>query len=300
MITHFQEFVDSRAAPLDIDREKGVLRGVKILGLRSKNGRNYAPDALQRAVPLYEGAKVNVNHAKGDPNSPRDYQDRIGTIRDVVFREHDGLFAEFHFNPRHALADQLAWDAANAPENVGFSHNVRAKLRQENGQPVVEEIVSVQSVDLVADPATTQGLFEEVGAASNAHADAVAQLTLEQLQADRPDLIEALLESRGCEFDQLHGRLSEAESRLASVLREKLICDELRRQGLASHEPNGVGERFLEALMSATDETLVREMIEEHAALMRRRPTGKPTSREQAMSESPCTTEDFVRRIARP
>jgi hypothetical protein len=41
-----------------------------------------------------------------------------------------------------------------------FSHNVEAVVRRENDKAVVEKIVSVRSVDLVADPATTAGLFE--------------------------------------------------------------------------------------------------------------------------------------------
>ena len=46
------------------------------------------------------------------------------------------------------------------PENVGFSHNVEAKTSRRADRVVVEAITRVQSVDLVADPATTRGLFE--------------------------------------------------------------------------------------------------------------------------------------------
>jgi len=99
-----QEFVDSRGVRMRVDRGAGVIRGVKILGLSSRNGRTYSPDALGKATQLYEGAKVNVNHAKGNPLGPRDYQDRIGVIRNVAIRSGDGLFADFHFNPKHALA----------------------------------------------------------------------------------------------------------------------------------------------------------------------------------------------------
>ena len=84
------------------DREAGILRGVKVLGLESKNGRSYQPSALQRAASLYEGAKVNVNHPAGNPTGPRDYRDRIGQIKSVVMRAGEGLFGDFHFNPKHA------------------------------------------------------------------------------------------------------------------------------------------------------------------------------------------------------
>ena len=158
-----QEFIDSRGLALRVDRETGVIRGVKILGPQSRNGRVYPAATLAAAVGLYEGAKVNVNHPKGDPAAPRDYQDRIGVVRNVVVRADDGLFGDLHFNARHALAEQLAWDAIHAPQNVGFSHNVQARTARRGDHVVVEAILKVNSVDLVADPATTQGLFEEQG-----------------------------------------------------------------------------------------------------------------------------------------
>ena len=82
-----------------------------------------------------------------------------GVIRNVTAQP-DGLYADFHFNPKHALAEQLAWDAEHSPANVGFSHDVQAKTVRRDGKVVVEEISRVESVDLVADPATTDGLFE--------------------------------------------------------------------------------------------------------------------------------------------
>ena len=155
-----QEFCDSAGVSLRIDRASGVIRGIKVLGLQSRNGREYLPEALARAVGLYEGAKVNVNHPKGHPLAPRDYQERIGVIRNVRHRTGEGLFADFHFNPKHDLSEQLVWDAEHAPENVGFSHNVQARTSRRGETTLVEEIVQVHSVDLVADPATTRGLFE--------------------------------------------------------------------------------------------------------------------------------------------
>ncbi|OHB73624.1 MAG: hypothetical protein A2V70_03540 [Planctomycetes bacterium RBG_13_63_9] len=140
MTETLQEYCDSRGVPMRVDRQQGIVRGVKILGLRSRNGRTYLPEALSQAVRLYENAKVNVNHPKTPASGPRDYQDRIGVIRNVVARGDEGLFADFHFNPKHALAEQLAWDAEHAPENVGFSHNVQARTARRGDQVVVETI----------------------------------------------------------------------------------------------------------------------------------------------------------------
>ena len=158
-----QEFVDSRGVEMRVDRHRGVIRGVKILGIESRNGRTYLPEALAEAARLYEEAKVNVNHPRGNPSAARDYQDRIGVLRSVTARPEAGLFADFHFNPKHALAEQLIWDAEHMPENVGFSHNVQARTSRRGDRVVVEAITKVESVDLVADPATTRGLFESTG-----------------------------------------------------------------------------------------------------------------------------------------
>ncbi len=157
----FHEFSAGEASPMTNDSDSGLISGVKILGLTSRNGRVYPPEVLREAAPLYEGAKVNVNHvSKEAARLPRDYRDRIGTVSNVVFKENSGLFADFHYNPNHAQAKQLLWDAHNAPGNVGFSHCVEAVYHQENDMTIIDKIVRVISVDLVADPATTNGLFE--------------------------------------------------------------------------------------------------------------------------------------------
>lgn len=212
------EFVDSRGVALRVDRRAGVLRGVKILGLESRNGRTYRPEALAQAAALYEGAKVNVNHPKGGPYAPRDYQDRIGVIRNVAARS-DGLYGDFHFNPKHALAEQLLWDAEHAPENVGFSHHVEARTGRSGDRVTVEEILRVQSVDLVADPATTRGLFE--GQPSPAGSDGPSDLkgwNVEELRLHRPDLVDALLQEQAREMERLRAAiqgLQEAVARLS-------------------------------------------------------------------------------------
>jgi len=170
-----------------IDREAGVIFGVKIIGCESRNGRHYPNDTLRQAIPLYENSKVNLDHPDGDPRKPRSYHARFGMIRNVQLRENEGLYADFWFNPKHTIAEQLLWDAEHAPDNVGFSHNVEAVVRRQSPDggttALVERIVAVRSVDLVADPATTQGLFESV---------AVPTVTLEQ--------VERLIEERLREF----------------------------------------------------------------------------------------------------
>jgi len=321
------EYADSRGVSIRVDRRAGVIRGVKILGLRSRNGRVYLPEALRQAVKLYENAKVNVNHPKGDPQQPRDYQDRIGVIRNVVLRENEGLFADFHFNPKHALAEQLLWDAEHAPENVGFSHNVQARCSRRGDQLVVEAITRVLSVDLVADPATTAGLFESQGSQADGsrperqttEADGparqlLADLTLEQLRSRRPDLVEQLCREQLEENRRLCSELQRTSAEVALLKRRQLIDQLLHRHGLPRLDAGDplaravLGPRLVQSLLEAQSEQELRELIEERARLVRLfqfapgsagRDSSRPEARDQyAVADPPgCDTKAFVEAI---
>lgn len=144
-----------------VDRANAVIRNVKVVGRVSANGREYTEDALRRAVSLYEGAAVFTDHPEGHPAGTRSVRDRLGTLRNVKYQR-DGLFGDLHYNAAHPLAEQLLWAAENSPDMMGLSHNVVAKTARRGDKIIVEEITRVVSVDLVAQPATTAGLFESV------------------------------------------------------------------------------------------------------------------------------------------
>jgi hypothetical protein len=307
-----QEFVDSRQQQLRVDREAGVIRGVKLLGLASRNGRRYREEALVSAVSLYEGAKVNINHPKGHPLSPRDYQDRLGVVRGVQFRAGDGLFGDLHFNPKHALSEQLVWDAEHAPQNVGMSHNVLARTSRSGDETVVEAITKVQSIDLVADPATTDGLYEHTGSQESRgksqepeddgatrdgdiRSSTIDSLTLEQLRERRPDLIAELEQECGAQLEEARNRLDAMLIEDEASRRRERIEQLLERYDLPLPSTSATGptqlvsSQFIEKLMRASDER-VQQLIEERAELVRfacewraqrRTRTNRPRSRDQ-------------------
>jgi hypothetical protein len=317
-----QEFVDSGSQRLRVDRESGVIRGVKLLGLSSRNGRRYREHALSEAVALYEGAKVNINHPKGHPLSPRDYQDRLGVVRGVQFRSGEGLFGDLHFNPRHALSEQLVWDAEHAPQNVGMSHNVLARTKQLGDETVVEAITKVQSIDLVADPATTKGLYEHAedstsdgncgsSAIEGAVASMLESLSLEQLRLSRPDIVgelERVLESQVCE---LRRQLEEVTAKEAAGRRQARIVQLLQEHSLPLPSgddpvPQIIGEQFMQQLMQAPGEPELQALIEERARLVQssarwnHNGTGnnhRPRSKDQITSVAGAT-RDHVRSAA--
>lgn len=265
-----QEYVDSGHQTLRVDRTAGVIRGVKLLGLRSKNGRRYQENALAEAVALYEGAKVNINHPKGHPLSPRDYQDRLGVISGVEYRPQQGLFGDLHFNPKHALSEQLMWDAEHASQNVGLSHNVLARTKRDGDETVVEAITKVQSIDLVADPATTQGLFEQESPSINWDA-----LTIDSLERHRPDLVRSLRESHVTKLAELQSQLDEATARAASSRRRDRIIELLEEHHLplpGSRDEAArqiTSESFVASLYGAADDTQLKQLIEDRALLVR-------------------------------
>lgn len=132
--------------------------GCKILGFKSRNNRTYTREALVKAAHKYEGCKVNLDHNTG--TDPRKFSERFGRMVNVRMQS-DGLYGDLQYNPAHPLAEAFRWWIKHDPTAIGLSHNATAEVQNTaTGGELVTEIRDVDSVDLVADPATTQGLFE--------------------------------------------------------------------------------------------------------------------------------------------
>ena len=175
-----------------VDKEQSTIHGVKVIGRTSLNNRVYTEQALLKALPLYEGAKVYIDHS----DKPRSYRDAFGKICNCRFQE-DGIYGDLKFNPRHSVAEQLIYDAENDPSNVGLSHSATGRHVLKNGQQIVEEITKVHSVDLVLFPATTAGLFEQEETKENMELDelkSAVQALLDNQELDLAGLAKALCE----------------------------------------------------------------------------------------------------------
>lgn len=229
------ERTTSQVKDARVDRERGIVFGVKVLGIHSRNGRTYSAQSLLKGARLYEGAAVHVNHTGAHGEHPRDYRDRIGVIRQVQYRDGDGLYADLHFNPRHGVAEQLAWDAEQAAKGIGLSHHIDAVVRRSDGNLEVEDIVRVHSVDLVTDPATTQGLFE---ACQSPHCENEAALSTVREAALSKARLDALSSEEDSESDSLAA--AEASVRWSGITEAML---EATRPDLVSSIRRGVNER---------------------------------------------------------
>jgi hypothetical protein len=156
---HRRTFLERIEQGPRLKSEPGILRGVTVLGLTSRNGRYYTPESAENALPLYENCAVFVDHPD-DPLGKRSVRDRFGRLRNLRM-EGRKVRADLHYNTAHPFAPTLEWFAENDPGAVGLSHNVEAEGEENyDGTFVVRQIVTVRSVDLVAEPATTTSLFE--------------------------------------------------------------------------------------------------------------------------------------------
>jgi hypothetical protein len=166
-----------------------------------------------------------------------------------------------------------------------MSHNVLARTSRVGEETVVEAITKVQSIDLVADPATTSGLYEHVATGGSPVAvstspgeppgTTLATLTLEQLRQARPDLVCEVERAYESQLARVQQQLDEMIARDAARRRRERVLELLQEHDLPLPTSNGsadsrlVSPQFLETLMHAADEETVRRLIEERAALVR-------------------------------
>jgi hypothetical protein len=196
-----------------VDRKSKLIRGVKILGFHSRNpgavlgkdfadmaGYDYDPAAIKEALPLYEGALVNLDHleSKRDgngmrvPEGSRHVKQRFGKLQNVRV-ESDGAYADIRYLDNHPLTPMVLEAAEEMPDVFTMSHHAHGEVERCNDhrgndkRGKVKKINQVHSVDLIAErPGTTTSLFEsspmdddsamtsEAAAQSNASTDETA------------------------------------------------------------------------------------------------------------------------------
>src|SRR6185295_9697179 len=68
--------------------------------------------------------------------------------------------ADHHYPKNSAFTAEYEERATKFPRSLGFSHVAVCKTKRVNGREVIEAIQRVESVDLVARPATNAGIKE--------------------------------------------------------------------------------------------------------------------------------------------
>lgn len=222
------ETVYLEAAP-GVDAEAGVLRGVKLLGMESRNNRRYKREAMQKAASLYEGVKIYVDHpTPGEIGNDRRIKDWAGVITAARF-ESNGIYGDIKLRKESEHFRGIVEAATEFPKSIGFSHVADGDSGYEGKTEIVESITKVFSVDLVADPATTLGFFESARPA-----------TVKSLVESLPDgpARKRLVEMMGA--GSLDGDLSmddDPQSQMAGLAKEliRMLGDTLK--ALASKDP---------------------------------------------------------------
>jgi hypothetical protein len=155
------EFVASGPG-LEIDEDAGCLRNVRVLGLESANGRRYLAEGVAAAAHLYEHRPVYWNH-KANPKTQRLAEDKGGWLENVRPAPDGGLVGDLHYLKSHPMTPRLLEAAARRPDFFGLSHDALGREQKGSRGRVIEGVDRVNSIDLVADPASVRGLHESKG-----------------------------------------------------------------------------------------------------------------------------------------
>jgi hypothetical protein len=138
-----------------------VIEDVLLCGPKSRNRRRYLKKAFEgERVKRYNGRPVYINHTDG--RSKRIYQDLIGVVENAHHNDAGLPVGNVRVNPEKPYGRALLWDAKNNPTACGMSHVADCEtVKAADGWDDVTEVVHVESVDFVVDPATTNGFREQ-------------------------------------------------------------------------------------------------------------------------------------------
>ena len=143
-----------------VNREAGTIDGVLICGFESANGNDYPEAVFRRDFAVYEGAMVNCDHGR-EATVDR----RFGWFTGVKPGTDGKPRGTLNCLKSHPMFGRVMEAAERNPALYGFSHVAQCETARHNGRNRVEAIKVCESIDLVAQPATTKGLFESKGGA---------------------------------------------------------------------------------------------------------------------------------------
>lgn len=190
--TTFTETVSQPLAGARFDKQNLVVYGTKILGEHSLNNRDYPEATQKKAVSIFEGAKAYLNHPyPEDMAKPRKVQDLIGEHRNVRYAD-GSTYSDLHLLDKPLVHEQVVPIVENKPHLAGNSVVIRGRQRKgDDGRMIIEEIVAARSIDLVAEPGTTKGIYESHSQETNQME--WKDITLESFKQHCPDLVKQLL-----------------------------------------------------------------------------------------------------------
>lgn len=162
----------------------------------SKNRTFYSDETLLKAQNLFEGVSCFADHSASDQS--RSVKDVVGWYDNVKFREGYGVTATFHAlesTPWFLGPFKEAYERGKQ-DLIGFSINGEGTRRmgKHNGSLAyfVESIDRIDSVDAVISPSAGGKVVRLVASEQEEELQMLDNLSLDELKAARPDLVEAL------------------------------------------------------------------------------------------------------------
>jgi hypothetical protein len=129
-----------------------IIKDRILCGHKSKNGRYYTKSALERAIPLFEGTEVFLDHC--DNRKDRKFADLLGKAVNVRYTP-NGIRGDLQLDDNHQEAKRLQGIVEQNLPLGGISGDFDFTLGSFEGKTYVCSIDRVNSLDLVALPATS-------------------------------------------------------------------------------------------------------------------------------------------------
>ena len=152
--------VESVAQPNGLKVIDGVIPRAKLLGNKSINGRDYSDPVIAEGIHKYDQVPVYLNHPRRtELNQDRDIRYWVGIVQKPR-AESGGGFGDIKLRKEHRDYKAIVEACNEFPRSFGCSHVADIDSVKREGREIVNSIDEVFSVDLVMDPATTNGIFE--------------------------------------------------------------------------------------------------------------------------------------------
>lgn len=198
----------TQSAKLAVDRDAGVIRGLKIMGLVRKGPdgkprRIYEETALAEAVATGKFEDVICNYTPHHESSKkvgvkdsRPVTETLGKFKNVKFVKGSGVFGDLHYLKTVKFTETLCEACERMPDLWGFSPVMDGETTLKGNVQHVMKIEVVKCVDLVRDPATTQSLAESQDSEQEAVCESCGKA-------------KSILESQDCDDSGKLGKLRE-------------------------------------------------------------------------------------------
>lgn len=214
-----------------VDREEGMIRGVKLCSKHSKNNREYTRNALEDLTKLYEYLPIRIDHDE------KGYLKTVGSVQKTEMNRIEyEIRGDISLNKGHPAYDQIMEDAEHRPHLLKLSHEIPARGYQATRKGdtlVVDRVHKVDCFAIVTNGGVNDSLFEgaeeededveikslaELKEAMPALYEELEKAMREDVAKDHEERIKLIQER-----DNALQKLQEAEEKLASIEAEKQL-----------------------------------------------------------------------------